>query len=212
VLVSAYTLTILTALCHCSPWGDYNVKVVSHLLSAANNLVRDGHMDEENVHHQYGLRVAAKLALSVGASEFRRLYNGHNVGGPRGGIPEIRRKYRTRPTPPATFDTTRDWAAEYAAATGTAYHGTVHFVQWYSEELISKLFLCSPQPPSAEDAWCDIKLNGGCGDFRQLFILVANLSAELYTADSIKQCQAQERRARGAKALSEDGPPAEDGD
>ena len=74
------------------PWGDYNVKCVADLRGAASNLVTDGFLVEEYIHHQYALRVVSKLALQFGADEFREAYNGHNVGGPRGeeGFPYIR--------------------------------------------------------------------------------------------------------------------------
>lgn len=191
----------------CSPWGDYNVKIVSWLLTAARCLVDDGYMDEENVHHQYGLRVASQMALSAGASEFRARYNGHNVKGPRGGIPDVRRKYRTRPAgtgPPQFIDCARDWAAEYAAASGKAYHAETHIVQWYSEQLAEQLDSLQPPPPTAAAAWRDVKMNSGRGEFRLLFAVVVYLSTEEATAASIKAAQQYERRQRGAKALHED--------
>jgi len=142
------------------PWGDFNVKVVGLLREAAQNLVSDGYCDEDDIHHQYGLRVASWIALQAGADEFRARYNAHNVGGPRGGVPDIRRKYRTRPagvTSAAVFDVSRDWAAEYAHATGNAWHADVHFVQEYSEQLLDQLSSVQPALPSALAAWADVK-------------------------------------------------------
>ena len=181
---------------------------MSWLLAASRNLVCDGYMEEDNVHHQYGLRCAAQLALSAGAAEFRQRYNGHNVQGPRGGVPDIRCKYRTRPASAPTtsvFDATRDWAAEYAAASGKPFHAETHFVQWYAEELIERLATVRPAPPTADAAWLDVKTNQGRGDFRLLFAVVAHLSQLEATAESICDAQQHERKLRGAKALAEDG-------
>ena len=134
------------------PWGDWNVKCTQLLRAAAFNLEADGAFDKTDIHHVYALRLAAQLTLQAAADEFRERYNEHNVEGPRGGVPSIRRKYRTRPAgtaPAATFDVTRDWASEYAQSTGKAYHSEVHFVQRYCEKLIELLGGVQPVPPSA---------------------------------------------------------------
>ena len=53
-------------------------------------------------------------------------------------------------------------------------------------------------------AWRDLKLNGGRADFRQLFIIVSELSSLRATGESIVEAQDYERRSRGARALAED--------
>ena len=46
-------------------------------------------------------------------------------------------------------------------------------------------------------AWRDLKLNGGRADFRQLFIIVSELSSLRATGESIVEAQDYERRSRG---------------
>ena len=124
-----------------------------------------------------------------------------------GGVPDIRRKYRTRPagvTSAAVFDVSRDWAAEYAHATGNAWHADVHFVQEYSEQLLDQLSSVQPALPSALAAWADVKVNGGRDKYRRLFMTAAGRSALTATPDSLAEAQVHERRIRGARALAED--------
>ena len=181
------------------PWGDYNPKVVALVRDAGFRLKSDGLFDEADVHDQYGMRVAAQLALQAGADEFRARYNEHNVAGPRGGVPSVRRKYRTRPAgaaPAATFDSTRDWAAEYAEATGKAYHGETHFVQYYSEVLQGLLGNVQPAAPLPSAVWRDVKMADGRGEFRELYECVRALSRQYATAESILEAEEAERRYR----------------
>ena len=190
------------------PWGDWNVKCVAQLREAALNLEKDATYDSSDVHDQYALRVAAMLALQAGADEFRERYNEHNVAGPRGGVPSLRRKYRTRPAgiaPAATFDVTRDWAAEYAAATGREYHGEQHFVQYYVDELLDGLGALQPRSPLPRDAWVNIKMSDGRGAFRELFESARLVSQGFATAGSILESECAERRRRlGVRILTED--------
>ena len=198
------------------PWGDYNVKCVGLLRDAAWALKEDGEFDGDDVHDQYGLRVAAKLTLQAAANEFRARYNEHNVAGPRGGVPSTRRKYRTRPagTPPAaTFDVSRDWPREYAAWTGRAYHAEDHIAQIYSERIVAQLpTLQQPLAPTADAAWCDVKVAEGRVEFLALFRVACEISRTLATAESIVAAEKAESLVRrGAKAFTED-PVEEDDD
>jgi hypothetical protein len=105
----------------------------------------------------------------------------------------------------ATFDTTRDWAGEYAQATGRAYHAETHFVQYYSELLIGDLGRVQPCPPLPPAAWCDVKTADGRSAFRTLFVCVRSLSQLRATAASILAAERDEQRLRqGVKILTED--------
>ena len=87
-------------------------------------------------------------------------------------------------------------------------------MQYYSEELLKGLEDLSrvaaarahlTGPPSAADAWKDVKMNGGRREYRRLFRAVTLLSERRATAESIHTAQEAERRIRSSKALAEDG-------
>jgi hypothetical protein len=98
------------------PWLDAGTKVVGETHRAVESgLERTGLLDLADVHGRYALRVTVYWALQYGLAEFAIRFNKHNVRGPRGGPPNDRATYRTRPpTAPApnVFDTSRDWPAE----------------------------------------------------------------------------------------------------
>ena len=149
------------------------------------------------------LLLSLSLPLAHVSSRSHPLLSSPNSGG----IPSLRRKYRTRPAGVAAarfFDTSRDWAVEYARATGRDYHQTQHFVEWYSQELEKMLIVTQPPPPTAADAYRDLKTGNGRGAYRALYLCICSLSAGHATAESILACEQAERRARGTKALVED--------
>lgn len=214
------------------PWGDLNVKVQRQLRGAFNGLVADGLYDDNDAHMQYALRVAIerrarslasrsrprrlprppdprrprrpRRAASYGLEEFRSNYNGHNIGGPRGGPPWLRRKYRQeRPAgapPPQYLDRTRDWAGEFARHTGKAYHTEPTFIEAYCAELQQLVGAVGARLPTARDCWVDVKMHGGRrGEFRAIYRMVQAVSRARATAGSIRDAEAACKRRRGQR-------------
>ena len=63
-----------------------------------------------------------------------------------------------------------------------------------------------PAAPTAAELWVDVKMNGGRGAYRRTFAILTQLSESVATPDSLKAAEDHERRLRGARGLTEDGP------
>ena len=117
------------------------------------------------------------------------------------------RAYRTRPAtapPPCVFDTVTDWCASYAATTGIAHHARDHFIEVYCEAVLQSLRQTAGLP-TPEATWKDIKVHGGLrGELQTVFAAARHVSMSLATAASLEQAEADEKRARGARGVSED--------
>ena len=190
------------------PWLDVGMKVVRPVHEGVEaGLTRTGLLDLTAVHDRYALRATIYWAVEYGLDEFKRRFNAHNVSGPRGGVPDDRAKHRVRPpTAPApnVFDSTTDWCASYAAATGCEWHARDHFIEVYCNELLS-LLRNAAGVPSPEATWKDVKVHKGLrGELQTVFRAAKALSQGLATADSLVRTENTERESRGSRNVSED--------